>query len=82
MSDTDSAPSPVKKIFKRKIPPRRVKIAEKSPRLEAQPDRGGPKRPNHGRGQSERRLVYKEAFQPRPRLVQVCFILNCNLFFT
>ena len=85
-SESDSAPSPAKKMFKPNIPPRRVKT-EKSPRplLEeknpSQPDRGVSQRPNHGRGQSERRLGAQEASQPRPKYVQVCFTLNCYLLF-
>ncbi|EFX61744.1 hypothetical protein DAPPUDRAFT_338281, partial [Daphnia pulex] len=66
MSDSDSAPSPAKKIFTPNFPPRRVKAPEKSP------DRRVPQRPNHVRGQSEGRLC-QVAFQPRPspRYVQM-----------
>jgi hypothetical protein len=80
-SESNSAPSPAKKMFKPNIPPRRVKT-EKSPRplLEEknpfQPDRGVT-----WRGQSERRLGAQEASQPCPKYVQVCFTLNCYLLF-
>jgi hypothetical protein len=73
--------SPVaKRKFKPTIPPDMRVRGTVQPGREV-PRFAVPQWPNRGRSspQSERRLGAQQAFQPRPKLIQVYFTLNCNL---